>query len=457
MRARLSGVSQWSRYLEPWYGPYALVGAVVSGGIPILLPLAVIAGGSPRHVALAIAAFNAGTIMAPVCGVVADRYRLHSVLFVAGIVVTGVGAAMLALVSGVGARSALAFAAGCGAAAVVTVAYLLVVEVHPQDEWSPRIGAVQLLYEIGQISGLIFAGAMIRIGPGAGLLIAGSLTVAAAIPAWLTVRTHAVRIPPPMPPRGTPTGRQRMARLAHMVARLGHMVPRVEHATAGVHHLRHFPSLRLLGRAVASPLAAFLAIWTIAYTGSQVCYSMYPLVMQRVFNIDPGRASFAYALAVVPSLLLFTPAGRWTNRLGPGRMIQAGFEIRAASLLAIAAFGYLAVPRRELWALAAFTALVLTWPVLGVSAPAIVATRSAVREGEGMGLYNAASAAGTVCGAILGGVAAELWGYRSVAAVGAMCVIAALVSTAADRNWRRPLQAPQLAPLEGNGTHPSRL
>jgi predicted MFS family arabinose efflux permease len=125
--------------------------------------------------------------------------------------------------------------------------------------------------------------------------------------------------------------------------------------------------------------------------------------------------------------------------------------------LAIAAFGYLAVPRRELWALAAFAALVLTWPMLGVSAPAIVATYSPVKEGEGMGLYNAASAVGTVCGAILGGIAAELWGYRSVAAVGAVCVVVALVSTAADRNWGRPLQAPQLAPPGEHGTHPSRL
>jgi MFS family permease len=448
--ARLSGVAQWSRYLELWYGPYAVVGAVVGGGIPILLPLSVIAGSSPRHVGLAIAAFNAGTIMAPVCGMVADKYRLHGALFVAGTAVTGVGAAMLAVVSGAGARSALAFAAGCGASAVLTVAYLLVVEVHPQDEWSPRIGAAQLLYEIGQIIGLLFAGAMIGIGPRPGLLIAGSLAVAAAIPAWLTVQTQVVRMSPASRPECAPTGRQRMRRL-------GHMLPRIEHATAGVHHLRDFPSLRLLGRAVASPLAAFLAIWTVAYTGSQVCYSMYPLVMQQVFNIDPGRSSFAYALAVVPSLLLFTPAGRWTNRWGPGRMIQTGFEIRAASLLAIAAFGYLAVPRRELWALAAFAALVLTWPMLGVSAPAIVATYSPVKEGEGMGLYNAASAVGTVCGAILGGIAAELWGYRSVAAVGAVCVVVALVSTAADRNWGRPLQAPQLAPPGEHGTHPSRL
>jgi predicted MFS family arabinose efflux permease len=233
-----------------------------------------------------------------------------------------------------------------------------------------------------------------------------------------------------------------MARFSHLVARLGHMAPRIEHATGGVHYLRYFLSLRLLGRAAASPLAAFLAIWTIAYTGSQVCFSMYPLVMQRVFNIDPGRSSFAYALAVVPSLLLFTPAGRWTNRLGPGRMIQTGFEIRAASLLAIAAFGYFAVPLRELWTLAAFTALVFTWPVLGVSAPALVATRSSVGEGEGIGLYNAASAVGTICGAMLGGVAAELWGYRSVAAVGAICVVAALISIALDRNWRRPIQGP---------------
>jgi predicted MFS family arabinose efflux permease len=126
-------------------------------------------------------------------------------------------------------------------------------------------------------------------------------------------------------------------------------------------------------------------------------------------------------------------------------MIQTGFEIRAASLLAIAAFGYLAVPLRELWALVAFAALVLTWPVLGVSAPAIVATRSSFGEGEGLGLYNAASAVGTVFGAMLGGIAAELWGYRSIAAVGAMCVVAALVSTAAYSNWRRPLVAPQLA------------
>jgi len=150
----------WRAVLEPWYAPYALVGVTAVGGVPILVPLAVIQHGTASEVGLVMAAFNLGA---------------HRALFAAGAAITGGAVAAFALAPSLGGRLALAFIAGCGSAAASTVAYLLVVEAHPADEWPRRIGAVQLLYCAGQVVGLALAGVMSRVDVRAGLLVDGAL------------------------------------------------------------------------------------------------------------------------------------------------------------------------------------------------------------------------------------------------------------------------------------------
>ncbi|HLN12317.1 MAG TPA: hypothetical protein VK587_03965, partial [bacterium] len=94
-------------------------------------------------------------------------------------------------------------------------------------------------------------------------------------------------------------------------------------------------------------------------------------------------------------------------------------------------------------------ALVLAWALLGVSGPPLAARRSPVGEGEGMGLYNAAGAAGGVLGGLLSGWAAQTWGYEAIPVAGAVCLGAALLLTAADPTWGRKLSPPAVPAPNG--------
>jgi len=98
MSAQAAAASQrpWWSYVEPWAGAYALLGFTVSGGLPMMLPLAVDRSGSAAEVGLVMASLSLGTVMSPVCGALADRYRIHRILLAAGVLLTGVAVALLA-------------------------------------------------------------------------------------------------------------------------------------------------------------------------------------------------------------------------------------------------------------------------------------------------------------------------------------------------------------------------
>jgi len=111
-----------------------------------------------------------------------------------------------------------------------------------------------------------------------------------------------------------------------------------------------------------------------------------------------------------------------------------------ASLCAIAALAAVRVRGGGVLAEIAFAAFVVAWAVISVGGTALAAQRSPAGEGEGIGVYNAASAAAGVVGAILGGWTAARWNYPAVAAVGAACIAAAVALGAVAS--RRRAQSP---------------
>ena len=417
-------------HFEPWYLPYALVGVTVGGIFPILLPLVLIRRGSPADVGFVVAAFSAGSITAPIWGAGLDRSRAFKPFFAASMLITGVGITVLGLAPNVVTRFVLGFAAGLGAALASTIVSLFVVEFHARDEWPSRFGAAQLVYVGGQVVGLLTAGVMSRLGAEQrGLLVSGVITALAAGLVLRSVGDQAFN--------RSPMKAEEISRPHRFpIAPPAHAGPRIEHGHASVHHLRYLPSFDLLRRVASSPFVLFLAVWFVSQTGSQAVFSMYPITMRRVFSVDPGRSSFAYAFAVSLSLLLFAPAARWARRLGAKTMIRLGLQLRAVSLITLSAFAYVVLPGKGVLAEVAFAVLVLAWSVLGVSAPTLVGFLSPIGEGEGMGLYSATGALGAVGGAMLGGYTAQLFGFRAVPVAGACCMLVALAASGRLRNGR---------------------
>jgi len=71
--------------------------------------------------------------------------------------------------------------------------------------------------------------------------------------------------------------------------------------------------------------------------------------------------------------------------------------------------------------------VVLAWSLLSVAGTALTANLAPASEGAGMGLFNAVTALAGVVGAVLGGCAAQNWGYAAVPGLAAAGVALGLL------------------------------
>jgi len=386
--------------LEPWYLAYGLQGATVAGLAPILLPLAVSVEGSAAHVGLVMAAFNLGGLLAPLWGGLADRFRLHRWLLLGGLLATAAGLAAFSFVGHIATWVGLALLAGIGAAATATVASLFIVEVHPKREWDERIGWLQTSYGAGQVAGLLLAGAASQAYLQPGLLTAAGLSALAALVGMVTTDT------PPESERPKP--------VLLNPSQIG------EWAVNAPQRLFHHATGRaidLMGEALRSPFGLFMLAWLLAFGGSAAVFSLYPVMMRELFGINSGVSSSTFALAAGLGILLYSPSGAWSDRIGPMRVLQAGLGLRLLAVLAMLGLGLSQLAVAGWLALFTFALVVLSWSLLTVAGTALAAQLSPVSQGEAMGIFNAMTAGAGVIGSALGGWAASTWGYAAAPAV----------------------------------------
>ena len=393
----------WRRWVEPWYISYALLGVAIAGVAPILLPLTVIRIGSAAEVGLVMAAFSVGGLTAPLWGSLADRYRLHRWILSLGLAVAAAGLIVFPFTSSLGPWMGLAILQGAGAAAASTVANLFVVEMHPRAEWDERIGWLQTFYGGGQVAGLLLAGALGQIDVQSGLIVAGGLVFVAVIPGWRTTRTSSeplrsapVSLHPARHAEWPPISPQRL---------FHHITPE---------------ALRQLGPALLSPFGLFLMVWLLSFGGSATMFSLYPVLMHETYGISPAVSSVGFAVAAGFGLVLYSPAGRWSEGFGPSRVLQSALGVRVLAFIGLFALGVAPSGSLGWLALPAFAIVVLSWSLLSVSGTALTARLSPVGEGIGMGLFNAATALASVIGAVAGGLVAGTTGYATVLALAAV-------------------------------------
>jgi MFS transporter, DHA1 family, tetracycline resistance protein len=410
------------RWIEPWYVAYALLGISGAGMAPILLPLVVNKASSASMVGLVMAALSLGGLTAPLWGGLADKNRLHRWLLAGGLLVTALGLLFFAFADGFVAWVGLALVQGAGMAAAATVANLFIVENHPKEEWDDRIGWLQTFYGGGQVIGLLLAGYFSQGSLQIGLLAAALLVAVAVLPGWLTTHVSETALRP------RPV-------LLHPAK---HGDWSISSPQRLFHHLTR-QSLTQIKQAVLSPFGLFLAAWVLSFGGTAAVFSLYPVLMERVFGISPGYSSIGFAVSAGLGLAFYSPAGRWAQGYSAARVFQAGMLMRLVALLSMLALG-LVHPGGLRWlGLVCFLVIVLAWSLLSVAGTAVTAELSPIGEGEGIGIFNAATAVAGVLGAVLGGWAAGVWGYQAVAGLGAAGVLLGLlVSLAVFKLHSRP-------------------
>jgi DHA1 family tetracycline resistance protein-like MFS transporter len=402
----------WLKWIEPWYLVYALLGAIIAGLVPVLLPLRVGQAGNPSQVGWVMAAVSLGGLSAPLWGVLTDRYRLHRWVLIVGLFLTAFGLTAFAFSSQPAIWFVIALILSIGAAGASTVANLFVVEMHPKSEWDERIGWLQTFYGLGQVVGLLLAGFLSNVNLNVGLLTSAILSIAAVLLGWLTTQT------PQKPSDEKPV-------LLH-IAR--HAEWTVHSPQRFFHHLS-LNGIKQFGVVLRSRFGLFLAVWLLTFAGSAAVFSQYPLLMQKVFGITPDISSVAFGVMAGLGLTLYTPAGNWSERFGSVPILRVSLVMRLAAFigLLLLALGVTHFGFQGWLALVAFAFVVFAWSLMSVSGTALAAALSPVGEGEGMGIFNAVNALAGVVGAALGGWVAGNWGYATTSAVAVVGVMSGLM------------------------------
>jgi MFS family permease len=395
-------------WIEPWFLAYACLGVVQGGMLPLLLPLS--AGGS-TYAGTIVGAMNLAGLTAPLWGHLADRKRLHRQVLLAGMLTALLALVLLPAHLSFALKTVLAGILGLGFAAANTVANMFIVEVRPPEEWDARIGALQALSGLAQVGGLLIAGLIggryaLAFAVAAGLVAAGVPT------AWLTLRGIQVPVPRGAAAAHPPLGGEGWAGTPQRLF-----------------HLPTWHGLVTLWRELEMPLAHLLIVWFAAFVAISAVLTMFPLALIQTFGVSAGLPATIYAFAAAGSLAVYPLAAKMAKQHGGRLVLRLGFAMRCFAI-AMLAVGFLSPSGGVPLTLAGFAALVIAWPLLGVSGTALTAQLAPGEKGEALGLFNASSSLAGAVGAMLGGWAIQAVGFGIVCTVAAAVVALAALSSA---------------------------
>lgn len=373
------------KWTEPWYSAYAIVGMMVLGVAPILIPLTVENGGKngATAVGLVVAAFYAGGLLAPVLGSLADTRGWQRRVFLWLFPVMAATTAAFAFVDAVWLWAALAFVFGGSGSLSGTVAGLFVVESKPQAEWNERLSWFRLFYGAGQVIGLLIAAIT------ASMLQAGWLVTALILALGFFLGRLKL-------PKLTPTGHSARQTVPSAATA---QPPAPTPATAQSNTRLYF---------------TFLAMWLFAMTGVQTLFNVVPLVMRDAFHVNATISSILFLVGAAIGTLLYPVASQLANRFGPGLVFLLGLSGTLLAFVAMALATWFDLPAKSIIGSAALVLAAISYTFEVASATMMIVRLTPGSEGSAMGLLNGIIAGGAVIGAIVPSFLAEAFGYPSL-------------------------------------------
>lgn len=394
--------------LSPWFSAYALAGLLVNGMVPVMLPVTVRPAGAIA-VAVVVASFFVGQLTAPVVGSLADKRGWQRMLFLAAYPVMAVSALAIGVGGSLLVWIPAAFFAGAAAGAAQTLGSVFIVEGHPKSEWDTRIGWFRLTFGIGQVGGLAIGA----------VFADGNLTLG-----WM-VAAAAILL-------GVALGRWRLPVL-HREAPVSASAPPRSQAT------RHAG----LRSQIRSPFGIFLLSWLLAMIAVQTILNVLPLVMHDAFGLASSQTATVYLLGSLVGAALYPVCGMLAKRTSAARVLTVGMVLTFAAF-AFMAIAFVADPSwRELAGMAGIVLIAVAYPFDYIGATMLAALLAQDGEGDAMGLFNSAVAAGAVVGALVPAAVAGTFGYGPFLGISAV-VMAAAIAVGAPVLFRRH---------RGAGTH----
>lgn len=399
------------RWVEPWYSAYALVGLVLLGVAPILLPLSVESKGAGA-VGVVVASFYIGALFTPVFGAYADRTGRQRTILLACFPIMAGSMVLFAFADATWQWAPLALLFGGAGAVAGTVAGMFVVEAHPPQEWNDRISWFRLGYGAGQVVGLViaaYAAAHLRFG----WLLAAALVALGLWLGRLGLPTLAARSTPPS---------QRAPALPPSAS------VRQIHGVGWILHAYHRPDLGAFLGALRSRFGVFILAWVLTMIGVQTFFNVVPLVMRDAFDVSPSTSSVGFMVGAVLGTLVFPLLGRLATAAGPGKVLALGLLLSLLSFGGMALLVVLEPAWRGPASLVLLVAATIAYSFEVVSATMLTAGLTPFSQGSAMGVLNSAIAAGAIIGALVPAAVAASLGYSALPAMAAGVLVVALLA-----------------------------
>ena len=369
--------------------PFALVLGVTLTGImgnvlliPALPDIADDLGVGNDRVGLLLAATTApGIVLAPVIGVLADRFGRRTVL-VPCLVLFGLSGGLAGLAPSFGALVALRVLQGVGSAGLINLAVVIIT-----DHWD----GVERARMIGRNAATLTA-SLVVVPPIGGLLTEVGGWRATFLPYWVGLATAAAVLtwlPPSTPGAGT-----LRAQLA---------------ATA--------PALR--SWSVLGPMILGSGVFVLIFA----LLTALPVYLDESFGLGAGLRGLVLALPAATSTAAALSIGRLTSRLGTRNVVLAGLVVVAAGLGLVAAVPALVAVGAGLLLYGAGEGLLVATLQDAVADEAPAGRRGAV-VATWVGFARAGQTGGPVLAGAGLGAAGPRWTFGAAAAAAALLAVA---------------------------------
>jgi MFS family permease len=297
---------------ETWFLGQGIVGFINAGGAAFLVaPMILSQGGTPADAGMIVGLLPFVALLSPVFGNIADRFRLHREMVLAGLV-----ALVLASITMSFAEQELTYVVGAllfgtgGGLIVVANLGMLAGSGLDEDVMAKRMGLLQMSLPFGQFTALGISAALLALGVEVQTLFLLHAGVAAVgfVVMWPLTRAPAERV----------------------AEQIDAADERAAAAPSG--------STRRLGFAaiVFSGFGLFLLINFLSQFGEQIVESQYPNYLGDVFEIEPDIAAVAMAVAVLISAPLYPVSGRWAAKRGPKAPFMVSMAVRTLTVAGLA-------------------------------------------------------------------------------------------------------------------------
>jgi len=411
-----------------WY--YSFLPYNLSGGSTnALIPLFITEGlkGTVAQVGIVSAATSLAAVPgAVIWGNLSDTTKRRVPFVLLGFLGVAFSLLLMGLSQGISEYYIANFLFGFLGAAVAPVGTVMVLESFSKDQWAKKLGEFSRVGGLGWVLGLLIGTIWLLIFPSDGdafplralFIIAGVLGFLSVFLGW-----HYMKEPSRTITRVEIQHMDLYKVPSYIMEKLRylpmHLLDIVEISSKNL-SLGNFPS----------NLRRYYAVVFLSFTGFLCFYVALPVYLSQYVGISSAQVFAVYLASSIVSLVFYTVAGRFVDRLG-GRKVQTlAFGLR---VLIFPAFFVVTMFSFDLTTLFLLVCILnglagMCWALLAVAGDTLVA-RMAKREfrSQSMGMYNSIRGISSIAGSLIGGLVAEFFGYLALFVLASVFILSAIV------------------------------